>query len=194
MDAGLVNFIKNEISNDFCKLICNVAIEFDDSEHNNLYIFDLMNYCILYDATYFIEDLYKEKLKNSLLDNLDEEIDLLYLYYLKKNNKENLELKNEIIERYVEDKKLISKEIKTLKLIDVGRKKLKSNRRRRGNAITKKYAEINLRFAIIANCLKYKFLIENLNLEDNKKLDRLIHWNVYLIKKSSTIENKLVLM
>ena len=153
-----------------------------------------MNYCILYDATYFIEDLYKEKLKNSLLDNLDEEIDLLYLYYLKKNNKENLELKNEIIERYVEDKKLISKEIKTLKLIDVGRKKLKSNRRRRGNAITKKYAEINLRFAIIANCLKYKFLIENLNLEDNKKLDRLIHWNVYLIKKSSTIENKLVLM
>ena len=83
MDAGLVNFIKNEISNDFCKLICNVAIEFDDSEHNNLYIFDLMNYCILYDATYFIEDLYKEKLKNSLLDNLDEEIDLLYLYYLK---------------------------------------------------------------------------------------------------------------
>ena len=194
MDAGLVNFIKNEISNDFCKLICNVAIEFDDSEHNNLYIFDLMNYCILYDATYFIEDLYKEKLKNSLLDNLDEEIDLLYLYYLKKNNKENLELKNEIIERYVEDKKLISKEIKTLKLIDVGRKKLKSNRRRRGNAITKKYAEINLRFAIIANCLKYKFLIENLNLEDNKKLDRLIHWNVYLIKKSSTIENKLILM
>ena len=194
MDAGLVNFIKNEISNDFCKLICNVAIEFDDSEHNNLYIFDLMNYCILYDATYFIEDLYKEKLKNSLLDNLDEEIDLLYLYYLKKNNKENLELKNEIIERYVEDKKLISKEIKTLKLIDVGRKKLKSNRRRRGNAITKKYAEINLRFAIIANCLKYKFLIENLNLEDNKKLDRLIHWNVYVIKKSSTIENKLVLM
>ena len=103
-------------------------------------------------------------------------------------------MKNEIIERYVEDKKLISKEIKTLKLIDVGRKKLKSNRRRRGNAITKKYAEINLRFAIIANCLKYKFLIENLNLEDNKKLDRLIHWNVYLIKKSSTIENKLVLM
>lgn len=194
MDAGLVNFIKNEISNDFCKLICNVAIEFDDSEHNNLYIFDLMNYCILYDATYFIEDLYKEKLKNSLLDNLDEEIDLLYLYYLKKNNKENLELKNEIIERYVEDKKLISKEIKTLKLIDVGRKKLKSNRRRRGNAISKKYAEINLRFAIIANCLKYKFLIENFNLEDNKKLDRLIHWNVYLIKKSSTIENKLILM
>ena len=194
MDAGLVNFIKNEISNDFCKLICNVAIEFDDSEHNNLYIFDLMNYCILYDATYFIEDLYKEKLKNSLLDNLDEEIDLLYLYYLKKSNKENLELKNEIIERYVEDKKLISKEIKTLKLIDMGRKKLKSNRRRRGNAISKKYAEINLRFAIIANCLKYKFLIESLNLEDNKKLDRLIHWNVYLIKKSSTIENKLILM
>lgn len=194
MDAGLVNFIKNEISNDFCKLICNVAIEFDDSEHNNLYIFDLMNYCILYDATYFIEDLYKEKLKNSLLDNLDEEIDLLYLYYLKKSNKENLELKNEIIERYVEDKKLISKEIKTLKLIDMGRKKLKSNRRRRGNAISKKYAEINLRFAIIANCLKYKFLIENFNLEDNKKLDRLIHWNVYLIKKSSTIENKLILM
>lgn len=194
MDAGLVNFIKNEISNDFCKLICNVAIEFDDSEHNNLYIFDLMNYCILYDATYFIEDLYKEKLKNSLLDNLDEEIDLLYLYYLKKSNKENLELKNEIIERYVEDKKLISKEIKTLKLIDMGRKKLKSNRRRRGNAISKKYAEINLRFTIIANCLKYKFLIENFNLEDNKKLDRLIHWNVYLIKKSSTIENKLILM
>ena len=63
MDAGLVNFIKNEISNDFCKLICNVAIEFDDSEHNNLYIFDLMNIVFFMMQHTLLEDLYKEKVK-----------------------------------------------------------------------------------------------------------------------------------
>ena len=194
MDDGIINLIKNEVPNDYCKLLCVQVIENENQNIDNYYIFQLMSYCIFYDFSYFIEYLYKNKQEKDFFDYY-KLIDFLYLYYLKENKKENIELTNKIIENYKKRKKKLIKEIKTLKIINFGRIIIKHDyRKKKKNIVVRKSLELDQRLLIIAECIQYKFLIDNLGLEDNKKIDRMLNWNIYLLKKINTIEDKIWLI
>ena len=151
---------------------------------------------MIYDIPYFVEYIYKENTQNNILKE-QEQINILYLYYLEKNNKEDINLKNKILEKYKKrkiEKRRVTKEIQKLRLINFDRKIIKYNNKKQENIVIKKFLESQNRLNIIACCIKYKFLINNLNLKDNKKIDRILNWNIFLIKKYNSIEDKIWLI
>ena len=155
-----------------------------------------MIYCMIYDIPYFVEQIYKENIQNNVLKE-QEKINILYLYYLERNNKENIELKNKILKKYTNgksEKRKVTKEIQKLSLINFDRKIIKYNNKKEKNIVIKKFLELQNRIDMIACCIEYKFLINNLNLKDNKKIDRILNWNIFLIKKHNTIEDKIWLI
>ncbi len=97
MDENIINLIRNRISNDYCKLMCDEIIEEKSKLIMESYIIGLMIYCMIYDIPYFVEYIYKENTQNNILKE-QEQINILYLYYLEKNNKEDINLKNKILE------------------------------------------------------------------------------------------------
>lgn len=196
MDENIINLIRNRISNDYCKLMCDEVIEEKSKLLLQSYITGLMIYCMIYDIPYFVEQIYKENTKNNVLKE-QEQINILYLYYLERNNKENIELKNKILEKYTNgksEKRKVTKEIQKLSLINFDRKIIKYNNKKEKNIVIKKFLELQNRIDMIACCIEYKFLINNLNLKDNKKIDRILNWNIFLIKKHNTIEDKIWLI
>lgn len=196
MDENIINLIRNRISNDYCKLMCDEIIEEKSKLIMESYIIGLMIYCMIYDIPYFVEYIYKENTQNNILKE-QEQINILYLYYLEKNNKEDINLKNKILEKYTKgkiEKRRVTKEIQKLRLINFDRKIIKYNNKKQENIVIKKFLESQNRLNIIACCIKYKFLINNLNLKDNKKIDRILNWNIFLIKKYNSIEDKIWLI
>ncbi len=196
MDENIINLIRNRISNDYCKLMCDEVIEEKSKLLIQSYMTGLMIYCMIYDIPYFVEQIYKENTKNNVLKE-QEQINILYLYYLERNNKENIELKNKILEKYTNgksEKRKVTKEIQKLSLINFDRKIIKYNNKKEKNIVIKKFLELQNRIDMIACCIEYKFLINNLNLKDNKKIDRILNWNIFLIKKHNTIEDKIWLI
>lgn len=193
MDEDIINLIRNGISNDYCKLICQEAIEEERGSLKESYVIGIMIYCIFYDMSYFVEYIYKENIKNNTLE-VQYKINILYLYYLEKNHKDNIKLKNEILEQYKKQKlkrRQVTKEIQKLNLINFDRKIIKYNNKKQENIVIKKFLELQQRLDIIACCIEYKFLIDNLNFENNIKIDRILNWNIFLIKKYNTIEDKI---
>ena len=89
MDENIINLIRNRISNDYCKLMCDEVIEEKSKLLLQSYITGLMIYCMIYDIPYFVEQIYKENIQNNVLKE-QEQINILYLYYLERNNKEKL--------------------------------------------------------------------------------------------------------
>ena len=196
MDENIINLIRNRISNDYCKLMFDEIIEEKSKLIMESYIIGLMIYCMIYDIPYFVEYIYKENTQNNILKE-QEQINILYLYYLEKNNKEDINLKNKILEKYTKgkiEKRRVTKEIQKLRLINFDRKIIKYNNKKQENIVIKKFLESQNRLNIIACCIKYKFLINNLNLKDNKKIDRILNWNIFLIKKYNSIEDKIWLI
>ena len=196
MDENIINLIRNRISNDYCKLMCDEVIEEKSKLLLQSYITGLMIYCMIYDIPYFVEQIYKENIQNNVLKE-QEQINILYLYYLERNNKENIELKNKILKKYTNgksEKRKVTKEIQKLSLINFDRKIIKCNNKKQKNIVIKKFLELQHRLNMIACCIEYKFLINNLNLKDNKKIDRILNWNIFLIKKHNTIEDKIWLI
>lgn len=181
--------MKNGVSNDYCKLKCILAMGEKSDNSRERYLDDLMIYCMLYDMQYFIEIMHKEQ-----INKFQDKIDFIYLYYLEKNNKEDIEIKNMILEKYKNNNKKIIKEIKTLNSINFNRKLIKYDHRKKEDIVIKKFMEIDQRLNIIAECMKYKLLIKYLKLENNSKIDRILKWNISLVKRAHTIENKLWLM
>ena len=90
MDENIINLIRNRISNDYCKLMCDEVIEEKSKLLIQSYMTGLMIYCMIYDIPYFVEQIYKENTQNNVLKE-QEQINILYLYYLERNNKENIE-------------------------------------------------------------------------------------------------------
>ena len=196
MDENIINLIRNRISNDYCKLMCDEIIGEKSKLIMESYIIGLMIYCMIYDIPYFVEYIYKKNTQNNILKE-QEQINILYLYYLEKNNKEDINLKNKILEKYTKgkiEKRRVTKEIQKLRLINFDRKIIKYNNKKQENIVIKKFLESQNRLNIIACCIKYKFLINNLNLKDNKKIDRILNWNIFLIKKYNSIEDKIWLI
>lgn len=196
MDENIINLIRNRISNDYCKLMCDEVIEEKSKLLIQSYMTGLMIYCMIYDIPYFVEQIYKENTQNNVLKE-QEQINILYLYYLERNNKENIELKNKILKKYTNgksEKRKVTKEIQKLSLINFDRKIIKYNNKKEKNIVIKKFLELQNRIDMIACCIEYKFLINNLNLKDNKKIDRILNWNIFLIKKHNTIEDKIWLI
>lgn len=196
MDENIINLIRNRISNDYCKLMCDEVIEEKSKLLIQSYMTGLMIYCMIYDIPYFVEQIYKENTQNNVLKE-QEQINILYLYYLERNNKENIELKNKILKKYTNgksEKRKVTKEIQKLSLINFDRKIIKYNNKKEKNIVIKKFLELQNRIDMIACCIEYKFLINNVNLKDNKKIDRILNWNIFLIKKHNTIEDKIWLI
>ena len=196
MDENIINLIRNRISNDYCKLMCDEVIEEKSKLLLQSYITGLMIYCMIYDIPYFVEQIYKENIQNNVLKE-QEQINILYLYYLERNNKENIDLKKKILKKYTNgksEKRKVTKEIQKLSLINFDRKIIKYNNKKQKNIVIKKFLELQHRLNMIACCIEYKFLINNLNLKDNKKIDRILNWNIFLIKKHNTIEDKIWLI
>ena len=52
MDEDTINLIKNSISNDYCKLICNGAMMKQTQLERDLGLVELMTYRIIYDVLY----------------------------------------------------------------------------------------------------------------------------------------------
>ena len=188
MEESLINLIKNSILNDYCKLICNQAMKEENSAYRKYFFLELMIYSVIYDVPYFVEKIQKINTKKDIL-NSKEGLDFIYLYYLEKNNKEDIKLKNEILKKYKNKKKKINKEIQTLKLINFDRKVIKYNHRKENYKVVKRFAEIEERIDIILECMKYKILIKYLNLESNSKIDRILNWNITLIKKYDNLKD-----
>ncbi len=188
MEESLINLIKNSILNDYCKLICNQAMEEENSAYRKYFFLELMIYSVIYDVPYFVEKIQKINTKKDIL-NSKEGLDFIYLYYLEKNNKEDIKLKNEILKKYKNKKKKINKEIQTLKLINFDRKVIKYNHRKENYKVVKRFVEIEERIDIILECMKYKILIKYLNLESNSKIDRILNWNITLIKKYDNLKD-----
>lgn len=189
MDESLINLIKNSILNDYCKLMCIEAIEEQSTMKEEREIRNLMLYCIIYDMEYFVERIKKD------MSTYKKEIDYIYMYYLESKNKQNVNLQKQIIENYNKKAKKIAKEIKTLSLINFDRKLLRYQHRKKGeDPVIKTSMKIYIRLDIIAECIKYKYLIKHLGLEDNKKIDKILNWNISVIKKTHTIEDKLWLI
>ena len=189
MDEDTINLMKNSISNDYCKLICNGAMMKQTQLERDLGLVELMTYCIIYDIEYFIERIYKEKL-NRYFFNMQEQMDFIYLYYIESKGKENVNLRNKLINKYKMKRKKVFKEIETMNLINYNRKLIKQNHSKQEDIVIEKYLEVKHRLDIIAMCMKYKILIKYLNLENNKKVDKILNWNLFLVKKINTIEDK----
>ena len=64
MDEYIINLIRNRISNDYCKLMCDEIIEEKSKLIMESYIIWLMIYCMIYDIPYFVEYIYKENTQN----------------------------------------------------------------------------------------------------------------------------------
>lgn len=152
-----------------------------------------MVYSFVYDMPYFIENIYKQKIKKDIL-NCREKINFIYLYYLDINNKMDEDLKNKILEKYKNKTKKIQKEINELDMIKFDIKLIIKNNKKYNDEVVKKASELRNRADIIAECIEYKVLIKYLNLDDNKKIDRLLNWNISRMKKFNTIEDKIWLM
>lgn len=193
MDEDLINLLKNSIPNDYCKLICSEIMEERRETDRQFFATELMVYCVIYEMDYFIEKLHTIKYKNDFFET-QEKIDCIYLYYIERNNKEDIKLKSEFIKKYKNKSKKISKEIKTLELININRKIMKYNHRKNRDKVNKKASEIRQRTEIIIECMKYKCLMKYFNLKDSQKLDRILSWNIRNIKKSNTIDDKILLM
>ena len=106
-------------------------------------------------------------------------------------------MKNKILAKYKKEKikkRKVTKEIQKLNLINFDRKIIKYTNKKQQNIVIKKFLELLRRMDIVSCCIEYKFLIDNLNLKNNKKIDRILNWNMFLIKKYNTIEDKIWLI
>ena len=152
-----------------------------------------MVYCVIYNMDYFIEKLYETKLKKDIFD-MQEKIDFIYLYYLEQKGQTNLELMQKLLEKYKSNKS-INKEIKNLKEIKLERKiMIDEYKKQKYDFVILKMSELEKRLEILALCFKYKILIKYLKIENNEKIDKLIHWNLFMIKNADYIEDKIYLM
>ena len=66
MEESLINLIKNSILNDYCKLICNQAMEEENATYRKYYFLDLMIYSVIYDVPYFVERIQKVNIKKAI--------------------------------------------------------------------------------------------------------------------------------
>lgn len=194
MDDGTINFIRNEVPNDYAKLACTLMIDMEKEWIKRFYIPVVMLYCIIYDMSYYVELIYNEHTKD-IPTELEENLNLLYFYYLVKNNKDYSMIKEKLIEKYKkENKKSLVKEVKSLLLVNVIRKDIVKGLKKDKPDDVKRFHSVRFICDIILNCLRYKFLIDNLEIENNEKIDRILNWNLIKMKKYSTIENKELLM
>lgn len=92
--------------------------------------------------------------------------------------------------------KRLLKEISSLSMINFYRKLIKFYYKRYKNEdeVIKNSTIVNHRLDIISTCIEYKVLIKILGLQENKKVDRILNWNILRVKKCNTIEDKLWLM
>ena len=195
MDKDLANIIRNTISNDYCKRLClDVMEEENDGDSLSNFIDErIMLYCLIYDNSYFVDRIYKEKSfdKNSSFK-------YIYVYNLFEENKHDEELEEELVSFYKNEKRIkkLNKEIKSLIVINFARKLMKSQYKKykKEDEFIRNSTIINHRLDIISICIEYKVLIKLLGLEENKKIDRILNWNISRVKKCNTIEDKLWLM
>ena len=187
MDSDLINLLKNSIENDHCKLICLLSMK---QNSKNYFLDDLIIFSILYDMDYFVEKLYA--FKNSKW--FEDEVDFAYLYYRKKNEKEKTEEKRKIMLKYnnEKNKKKKLKEISKLDMINFYRKSIKKYRNTETNNDFRNNNIICERLNIIALAMKYKFLLDEYKLK-NDKIDRILNWNIKRVKKCNRIENRILL-
>lgn len=199
MDKDLANIIRNSIPNDYCKLYCLDIMQEDENEKitiNDYCERKVMIYCVIYDNSYFVKRIYKEKDFNKE-GIYDRDLKYLYLYDLLKNNKDDEELENEICSNYEKEKdiKSLCKAMDSLRGVNFNRRFIKYyNKKKKEDIVTKNQNIVSSRLDIILDCITYKVLIKLLKLEDNKKIDRLLNWNISRVKKCHTIEDKLWLM
>lgn len=193
MDKDIFNIIYNSAPNDFLKMECLDAQRSNMSKGMQKVCINIVfKFCVLYDMNYFIEKLYKEKEINEDKDN-----SFVYWYYLKKNHREDKELKAKLLSEYKteKDKKKMIKEINKLSIINLARKLMiyeyKHSKYDRDITVG---SLVNDRIDIIADCMKYILLSEEWELEKNKKLERIMNWNIYSIKKHHTVNDELYLM
>ena len=199
MDNDLANIIRNNIPNDYCKRLCLDVME-GEQKNNNLSDFTdekIMIYCLIYGDSYFVNRTYKEK-NFDKISSFTINFRYIYLYNLFKENKQDKELEEELLLFYSNKKEMkrLIKEISSLSMINFYRKLIKFYYKRYKNEdeVIKNSTIINHRLDIISTCIEYKVLIKILGLQENKKVDRILNWNILRVKKCNTIEDKLWLM
>lgn len=199
MDNDLANIIRNNIPNDYCKRLCLDVME-GEQKNNNLSDFTdekIMIYCLIYGDSYFVNRIYKEK-NFDKISSFTINFRYIYLYNLFKENKQDKELEEELLLFYSNKKEMkrLIKEISSLSMINFYRKLIKFYYKRYKNEdeVIKNSTIVNHRLDIISTCIEYKVLIKILGLQENKKVDRILNWNILRVKKCNTIEDKLWLM
>ena len=90
--------------------------------------------------------------------------------------------------------KKLNKEINSLSMINFYRKLIRFYNKKDEDEVIKNSTIMNLRLDIISSCIQYKVLTKILFLEENKKIHRLLNWNISRVMRCNTIEDKLWLM
>lgn len=195
MDKDLANIIRNTILNDYCKRLCLDVMEEENDDDNLSNFIDekIMIYCLIYDNSYFVDRIYKEKSFNK-----NSNFKYIYVYNLLKENKHDEKLEKELTSFYKNRKRIekLNKEIESLAVINFDRKlmKIRYKKYKKEDEFIRNSTIINHRLDIISTCIEYKVLIKLLDLEENMKIDRILNWNISRVKKCNTIEDKLWLM
>ena len=187
MEKDLINLVKSEMPNDYCKMICAMMKKEDSEWVKEFLLTRLLVYSVAYDNYKLVDTIYKESMKSNVL-GIKDRINILYLYYLEKCGKQDEKLKQEVLTSYNELD--LTKEFQSLESIDYDRREIINNYRKHEDFVIETFLGLLHRCEIIMNCIRYKFLIDNFDIEENSKIDRLLNWNIFLIKKYNTVKDK----
>lgn len=187
MEKDLINLVKSEMPNDYCKMICAMMKKEDSEWVKEFLLTRLLVYSVAYDSHSLVEAIYEELMKSNVL-GIRDRIKILYLYYLEKCGKKDENLKHEVLTSYSELD--LTKEFQSLELIENDRRAIINNYRKHEDFVIETFLGLLHRCEIIMNCIRYKFLTDNFEVEENSKIDRLLNWNIFLIKKYNTVKNK----
>lgn len=176
MENDVLNLIHNSIENDHCKILCTLAMEETNEKMRAYYRRKIFIYSIIYDAEFFVRKLY-EVHKECKLGEKDDDIDFAYAYYLSCKDMKTEDLKRKLVSGYkkqnVQENMANLKDIKyEIKQIQKARNNMHINETTRNNCI------VSYRATIVNMCIKYKILSEELGLNYNSQIDKIMDENV----------------
>lgn len=196
MDKELVNLLRNSISNDYCKIMCLLTINNKDKYMEKYYEKILILYCIIYDFDYFVSKIHKIKNENN---NSYDEISFSFLYYMKQKENMDEKLINNLLQKYKNKKKLnkTEQEIQSLNEINFHRKQLQRIHKEYKKDKKRQFYILDIidkRMDIIALSMKYLILIDELKLNNNPKINRILKWNIKQVKQYDTLEEDILML
>lgn len=196
MDKDMLNTVSNSIENDYLKMFCIDIIEDIQTSKYNIYCIKMCicTYLLINNYNYFLKKLFEgyKIQSNFLYDDLN----YIYYRYLKENNLPTQEIESKLFSNSKKCIKSFQKDIDKLESVNIPRGNILQYYRKKNN-YSKDLNNCSLfegSLKIISKCIKYKLLIENLNLQNNPKIDIIMKKYIKITEKLHTVEDKSFLL